>query len=39
MDFEVSLAFDNINTRPNGDAVRDYGVDHLAVAEGLGCRA
>ncbi len=39
MDFEVSLAFDNINTPPDGDAVRGYGVDHVAVAEGLGCKA
>ncbi|MGO2521507.1 MAG: glyoxylate carboligase, partial [Microbacterium sp.] len=35
MDFEVSLAFDNINSpETNG-----YGVDHLKVAEGLGCKA
>ena len=39
MDFEVSLAFDNINARPEGDAVPGYGVDHVAVAEGLGCKA
>ena len=39
MDFEVSLAFDNINTSPDGDAVAGYGVDHVAVAEGLGCKA
>jgi tartronate-semialdehyde synthase len=39
MDFEVSLAFDNINASPAGDAVRGYGVDHVAVAEGLGCKA
>ena len=39
MDFEVSLAFDNINTAPDGDAVQGYGVDHVAVAEGLGCKA
>ena len=39
MDFEVSLAFDNINTAPDGDAVPGYGVDHVAVAEGLGCKA
>ncbi len=35
MDFEVSLAFDNINS----DEVEGYGVDHIAVAEGLGCKA
>ena len=39
MDFEVSLAFDNINAAPDGDAVVGYGVDHVAVAEGLGCKA
>jgi tartronate-semialdehyde synthase len=39
MDFEVSLAFDNINANPGGDAVPGYGVDHVAVAEGLGCKA
>jgi tartronate-semialdehyde synthase len=37
MDFEVSLAFDNINA--SGDAEQGYGVDHVAVAEGLGCKA
>jgi tartronate-semialdehyde synthase len=39
MDFEVSLAFENINAPPEGDAVAGYGVDHVAVAEGLGCKA
>src|SRR5271155_3582015 len=39
MDFEVSLAFQNINAAPDGDAVPGYGVDHVAVAEGLGCKA
>ncbi len=39
MDFEVSLAFDNINAAPEGDVVPGYGVDHVAVAEGLGCKA
>ncbi len=39
MDFEVSLAFDNINAGPDGDAIPGYGVDHVAVAEGLGCKA
>ena len=38
IDFEVSLAFDNINADP-GDGVQGYGVDHCAVAEGLGCKA
>jgi tartronate-semialdehyde synthase len=35
MDFQVSLAFDNINTSEIGG----YGVDHVKVAEGLGCKA
>jgi len=38
MDFEVSLAFENINSE-NGEEVAGYGVDHVAVAEGLGCKA
>jgi tartronate-semialdehyde synthase len=39
MDFEVSLGFDNINTQDDPDAAQGYGVDHVAVAEGLGCKA
>ena len=39
MDFEVSLAFENINAAPDADALRGYGVDHVKVAEGLGCKA
>ncbi len=35
MDFEVSLGFENINSQEVGA----YGVDHVAVAEGLGCKA
>jgi tartronate-semialdehyde synthase len=37
MDFEVSLAFENINKA--GDAEAGYGVDHVAVAEAMGCKA
>ena len=37
MDFEVSLAFENINTAGEPDA--GYGVDHVAVAEAMGCKA
>ncbi|WP_274629274.1 glyoxylate carboligase [Arvimicrobium flavum] len=37
MDFEVSLAFENIN-RAN-DPQAGYGVDHVAVAEAMGCKA
>ncbi len=39
MDFEVSLAFENINVEDDAGAVPGYGVDHVAVAEGLGCKA
>ncbi len=35
MDFQVGLAFENINA-PD---LAGYGVDHVAVAEGLGCKA
>ena len=38
MDFEVSLAFDNVNL-PDDESTAAYGVDHVAVAEGLGCKA
>jgi tartronate-semialdehyde synthase len=34
-EIEVSLGFDNINS----DEVEGYGVDHVAVAAGLGCKA
>ncbi|MEO6827334.1 MAG: glyoxylate carboligase [Microbacteriaceae bacterium] len=35
MDYQVSLAFENINSpETNG-----YGVDHVKVVEGLGCKA
>ena len=36
MDYEVSLAFENINTEGEFSG---YGVDHIAVAQGLGCKA
>ncbi|HET7326877.1 MAG TPA: glyoxylate carboligase, partial [Nocardioidaceae bacterium] len=35
MDFQVQLSFENINTPEIGA----YGVDHVKVAEGLGCKA
>ena len=38
MDFEVSLAFENINM-VDDEELAGYGVDHVAVAEGLGCKA
>ena len=39
MDYCVQLGFDNINTPEDEVAVRGYGVDHLKVVEGLGCKA
>jgi tartronate-semialdehyde synthase len=38
MDYCVQLAFDNINTQ-EGEVARGYGVDHVKVVEGLGCKA
>jgi tartronate-semialdehyde synthase len=35
MDYEVQLAFDNINAPEIGE----YGVDHIKAAEAFGCRA
>jgi tartronate-semialdehyde synthase len=35
MDYGVQLAFDNINA----PELEGYGVDHVAVVEGLGCKA
>ncbi|MBP0458494.1 glyoxylate carboligase [Streptomyces montanisoli] len=35
IDFQVNLEFDNINSPETGG----YGVDHVKVAEGLGCKA
>ena len=35
MDYCVQLAFDNINS----PEVQGYGVDHVKVVEGLGCKA
>jgi tartronate-semialdehyde synthase len=35
MDYCVQLSFDNINA----PEVKGYGVDHVAVVEGLGCKA
>ena len=35
IDFAVQLSFENLNTPELGV----YGVDHVKVAEGLGCRA
>ncbi len=35
MDYQVQLGFENVNA----PEVNGYGVDHVAVAEGLGCKA
>jgi len=35
MDYQVQLSFDNINA----PEVNGYGVDHVKVVEGLGCKA
>ncbi len=35
MDYCVELAFENVNS-PH---IKEYGVDHVKVAEGLGCKA
>ncbi len=35
MDYCVQLAFDNVNS----PELAGYGVDHVKVAEGLGCKA
>jgi len=35
MDYHVSLSFDNVNA----PELNGYGVDHVKVAEGLGCKA
>ena len=39
MEQNVSLAFENINSADLSANARGYGVDHLKVAEGLGCKA
>ena len=39
MDYCVQLAFDNINIADESAPERGYGVDHVKVVEGLGCKA
>jgi tartronate-semialdehyde synthase len=39
MDYCVQLSFDNINTPEEDGIVKGYGVDHIKVVEGLGCKA
>ena len=38
MDYAVQLGFDNINIAED-QVVKGYGVDHVKVVEGLGCKA
>ncbi|OBX37715.1 glyoxylate carboligase [Halomonas elongata] len=35
MDYQVQLSFENINC----PEINGYGVDHVSVVEGLGCKA
>ena len=37
MDYCVQLGFENINTPPQ-EVTHSYGVDHMKVVEGLGCK-
>ena len=39
MDYCVQLGFDNINAGPDAGVEASYGVDHMKVVEGLGCKA
>lgn len=39
MEQNVSLAFENINSTELSATASGYGVDHIKVAEGLGCKA
>ena len=39
MDYCVQLGFDNINSKPDEVTAQGYGVDHIKVVEGLGCKA
>ncbi|MDE1955941.1 MAG: glyoxylate carboligase [Betaproteobacteria bacterium] len=39
MDYCVQLGFENQNMADDGSGVRGYGVDHVAVVQGLGCKA
>jgi tartronate-semialdehyde synthase len=39
MDYCVQLAFENINMPEAAGPERGYGVDHVKVVEGLGCKA
>jgi tartronate-semialdehyde synthase len=38
MDYCVQLGFDNINSSHDEVTAQGYGVDHIKVVEGLGCK-
>ncbi len=38
MDYCVQLGFENINSKPEDVTAQGYGVDHMKVVEGLGCK-
>ncbi|MDE1954991.1 MAG: glyoxylate carboligase [Betaproteobacteria bacterium] len=39
MDYCVQLGFENQNMADDASGVRGYGVDHVTVVQGLGCKA
>ncbi|WP_077033995.1 glyoxylate carboligase [Pelomonas sp. KK5] len=39
MDYCVQLGFENQNMPADAEGLQGYGVDHVAVVEGLGCKA
>jgi len=39
MDYCVQLGFDNVNVEDGASPIKGYGVDHVKVVEGLGCKA
>ncbi len=39
MDYCVQLAFDNVNAEDEEATHNSYGVDHIKVAQGMGCKA
>lgn len=39
MDYCVQLGFENVNAGPDAGVEASYGVDHMKVVEGLGCKS
>jgi len=39
MDYCVQLGFENVNAGPDAGVEKSYGVDHMKVVEGLGCKS